>query len=344
MKVSDFDYELPEELIAKHPPKLRGSSRLLALNRKTSEISDHKYNDLIDFLKPGDVLVLNNTKVIKARLLTERENGVKREILILEKHGEKDSWFNHKVMYRGKLKEGDELKVPDSDDNYIKVNKILGNGLAIVKSNTDLLKLAEKYGSPPLPPYLHRDASKNDVERYQTVFAQDAGSVAAPTASLNLTESSLEKIKEKGIKVKYITLHVGLGTFLPIRDEIVENHQIHSEYFELPSDTAKEIIKAKKTNKKIIAVGTTVARTLEYIASQDLLKNTSISGEANIYIYPGYKFKLIDMLLTNYHAPRSTVLMLASAFAGKENLFKSYQHAIEQKYRFLSYGDSMIIY
>ena len=350
MKVSDFDYELPEELIAKHPPKIRGTSRLLALNRKNGDISDDKYANLVNYLSPGDVLVLNNTKVIKARLMTKRSDGAVREILILEKHGDKDDWHHHKVMYRGKIFSGDVLRVVSNNKaqnqsiDEVVVEEILGDGLATVKSNTDLLELAEKYGSPPLPPYLHRDATSDDVERYQTVFAKSSGSVAAPTASLNLTGDLLEKIETKGVIVKYITLHVGLGTFLPIRESQVEKHQIHSEYFEIPIDTAETIRKIKKSGKRVVAVGTTVARTLEFVASQESSDDFLTFGEANIYIYPGYEFKMVDALLTNYHAPRSTVLMLASAFAGKDNLQKAYQHAIKQKYQFLSYGDSMLIY
>ena len=334
MKVSDFDYNLPEDLIAKHPSKVRGTSRLLVLNRQTGDIEDGKYSDLADHLESGDVLVLNDTKVIKARLEVRKADGAKREILILEKHGSNDDWQKHKVMYRGKLNQGDELFLQKSLQQKLTVERVLGDGLAIIKSDVDLLELAEKFGAPPLPPYLHRDATSQDVERYQTVFAEQAGSVAAPTASLNMTDELLQKIKDKGVIIKYLTLHVGLGTFLPIRVDKVEEHQIHSEYYEIPADT----IQAIKQAKRVVAVGTTVARTLEYYASSN-----KVAGEADIYIYPGYKFKMIDALLTNYHAPRSTVLMLASAFAGSENLKKAYEHAINKQYQFLSYGDSMLI-
>jgi len=331
MKISDFDYELPVEKIAKFPPKVRGTSNLLVLDRKTCQIEDRKYSDLVDYLKPGDVLVLNNTKVIKARLLTERTDGAKREIVLLEKHSDENNNYRHKVMYRGKLSVGDELIVGKAK---ITVDEIIGDGIAVVRSDTDLIKLAEKYGLPPLPPYIKREATKEDIKRYQTVFAKTAGSVAAPTASLNMTDELLKKIVRKGVKVKYLTLHVGLGTFMPIRENEVEKHQMHSEYFEIPDDT----IKAIKNARRVVAVGTTVARTLEYAIPENLR-----SGEADIFIYPGYEFKVIDALITNFHAPRSTVLMLTSAFAGWDNLRNAYEHAKTHGYKFLSYGDSMLI-
>jgi S-adenosylmethionine:tRNA ribosyltransferase-isomerase len=356
MKISDFDYDLPESLIAKQPPKTRGASRLLVLNRRTGEVDDRKYADIVDYLRPGDVLVLNNTRVIKARLMTTKPNGAQREILILESHGVGDDWHHHQVMYRGRLSTGDQLFIARSDlAIMIEVEEILDGGLAIVRSATDLLELAEKYGSPPLPPYLKRHATATDVKRYQTVFARQAGSVAAPTASLNMTDELIQKIADRGVKVAYITLHVGLGTFLPIRADDVENHQIHSEYFEIPAETVATIQSTKAENRRVIAVGTTVARTLEYSASslrelspviarlQPKQSTPKSSGEADIYIYPGYKFQIVDALLTNFHAPRSTVLMLAAAFAGPENLRVAYNHAKTHDYQFLSYGDSMLI-
>ncbi|MDR2524325.1 MAG: tRNA preQ1(34) S-adenosylmethionine ribosyltransferase-isomerase QueA [Candidatus Nomurabacteria bacterium] len=331
MKVSDFDYDLPDELIAKHPPRVRGASGLLVLNRTNGEMMDSRYVDLAEFLRAGDVLVLNDTRVIKARLMTKRADGAAREILILERHGASDDWHRHRVMYRGRLTAGDILFAGESE---IVVEEILGDGLAIVHSATDLLELAEKYGSPPLPPYLHREATGDDIERYQTVFAEQAGSVAAPTASLNMTAELLSSIRARGVRIVYLTLHVGLGTFLPMRSETVEGHQIHSEYFEIPPAT----VEAVKSAQRVVAVGTTVARTLEYFA-----QTGKQSGEADIFIYPGYEFQIVDALLTNFHAPRSTVLMLATAFAGVSNLRAAYAHAIAQKYRFLSYGDSMFI-
>jgi len=372
MLVSDYNYDLPEERIAKFPPKERGSTRLLVLNRQTGAIQDSYYRDLADFLNPGDVLILNDTRVMQSRLFCELPDGRKRELVVLEKHGDEPQ----RVMYRGKLHEGDVLtldngsalakieerkgKISDfvaggaercdkiSDLSHreaseicksctITVKDILGNGIAEVESITPLTELAEKYGTVPLPPYLHRDATEDDKKRYQTVWAKHDGSAAAPTASLNMTEDLLTRLREKGVIVKYLTLHVGLGTFLPIRSDKVEDHQMHSEWFHIPDDTVaaiKDVMKAKK----VVALGTTVARTLEYYA-----KTGKTSGEDDIFIYPGFKFKVVDALITNYHAPKSTVLMLAAAFAGWDHLKAAYDHAIAEKYNFLSYGDSMLI-
>ena len=381
MLVSDYDYELPEERIAKYPPKERGTSRLLVLNRQTGEIVDSYYRNLDEFLNPGDVLVLNDTRVMQSRLFCELPDGRKRELVVLEKHGNEPQ----RVMYRGKLHEGDQLTIhsraasgrrssspyqaPDSlelNSKLIVVTKILGNGIAEVESTIPLADLAEKYGTVPLPPYLHRDATNDDKKRYQTVWAKHMGSAAAPTASLNMTDELLEKLRKKGVIIKYLTLHVGLGTFLPIRSDKIEDHKMHSEWFNIPDDTIKAINDRKasfegnpqslrglseepredgrderpekEVSGRIVALGTTVARTLEYYA-----KTGRTSGEDDIFIYPGFEFKIVDALITNYHAPKSTVLMLASAFAGWDNLRNAYNHAIEEKYNFLSYGDSMLI-
>ena len=327
MLVSDFTYNLPEERIAKFPPKVRGTTRLLVLNRKTGAIKDSHYKDLADFLNPGDVLILNDTRVMQSRLFCSLPDGRKRELVVLERHGNEPQ----RVMYRGKLHDNDELLV---NSNKIIITKILGNGIAEVKSDTPLASLAEKYGTVPLPPYLHRDATDDDKKRYQTVWAREMGSAAAPTASLNMTEELLEKLQQKGIIIKYLTLHVGLGTFLPIRTDNIEDHQMHSEWYHIPEDTLDAI----KNAKRVVALGTTVARTLEYYA-----KTGQTEGEDDIFIYPGFEFKLVDALITNFHAPKSTVLMLASAFAGWDHLKNAYDHAIEQKYNFLGYGDSMLI-
>lgn len=328
MLVSDFTYDLPEERIAKFPPKVRGTTRLLVLNRKTGEIKDSYYQNLVDFLNPGDVLILNDTRVMQSRLFCFLPDGRKRELVVLEKHGDEPQ----RVMYRGKLHDGDVLLL---DNHKIIVKKILGNGIAEVESNISLADLAEKYGTVPLPPYLHRDATIDDKKRYQTVWAKNMGSAAAPTASLNMTEELLEKLKQKGVIVKYITLHVGLGTFLPIRTDNIEDHKMHSEWYHIPEDTIEAI---RGEHQRVVALGTTVARTLEYYA-----RTGKAEGEDDIFIYPGFEFKIVDALITNYHAPKSTVLMLASAFAGWDNLKKAYDHAIKEKYNFLSYGDSMLI-
>lgn len=374
MELKDYTYELPEDRIAAHPPKIRGTSRLLALNRKNGEITDSFYKNIADFFEKGDLLILNDTKVIKARLFATKENGAERELVILERHSFDSDWHKHKVMYRGKLKTGNKLFVKNSSPEEknqnqnskaeIVVEEILGDGIAIVSSKADLRELCENFGTVPLPPYMRRDATPLDIERYQTVFAEEKGSVAAPTASLNMTEEILDSLRKKGVKIKYLTLHVGLGTFMPIRVEKIEEHKMHQEYFEIPAETAEEIRKTHQNGGRVFALGTTVARTLEYAHNaifekslngnsgnrEDLSKvsknqNGDLSGEADIFIFPGYEFKTIQGLITNFHAPKSTVLMLASAFAGWENLKNAYNHAIQNgEYKFLSYGDSMIIY
>ena len=381
MLVSDYNYDLPEDRIAKFPPKERGSTRLLVLDHKTGKINDSYYKQLDDFLNPGDVLILNDTRVMQSRLFCKLPDGRKRELVVLEKHGDEPQ----RVMYRGKLHDGDKLVLDNSvferirshDENEradpvttgvgdaprenIIIKRILGNGIAEVESD---VPLAEQYGTVPLPPYLHREATEDDKKRYQTVWAKNMGSAAAPTASLNMTEELLERLRKKGVIIKYLTLHVGLGTFLPIRTDKIEDHKMHSEWFHIPEDTIdtiksitragdrpgkgpQNVLQSKNFEegeglagpaRRIIAVGTTVARTLEYYA-----KTGKTSGEDDIFIYPGFEFQLVDALLTNFHAPKSTVLMLASAFAGWDNLKHAYDHAIELKYNFLSYGDSMLI-
>jgi S-adenosylmethionine:tRNA ribosyltransferase-isomerase len=339
MLVSDYNYNLPEENIAIRPPKVRGTTRLLVLNRQTGDIIDSKYANLANFLQPGDLVVLNDTRVMRSRVFTELPDGRPRELVVLEKH---DGEINH-VMYRGKLHVGDQLSVKNiaddsKTDDIVTVKEILGNGTATVTANRDLTKIVADYGNVPLPPYLHRDADKDDVKRYQTVWAKELGSAAAPTASLNMTKELIEKLQDKGVQIKYLTLHVGLGTFLPIRSDNVEEHHMHSEWFHIPADTLEAIKKTKASGHRVIAVGTTVTRTLEYWA-----KTGKTEGEDDIFIYPGFKFQAIDALVTNFHAPKSTVLMLTAAFAGWDHLKPAYEHAIESQYKLLSYGDSMFI-
>ena len=339
MLVFDFNYNLPEENIAIRPPKVRGTTRLLVLNRKNGQVTDSKYADLADFLEPGDLIVLNDTRVMRSRVFTELPDGRPRELVVLEKH---DGEIDH-VMYRGKLHEGDQLTVKNvADDSKttdtITIKEILGNGTATVTASRELTDIVADYGNVPLPPYLHRDADKNDIKRYQTIWAKELGSAAAPTASLNMTKELMQKLADKGVQIQYLTLHVGLGTFLPIRSDNVEDHHMHSEWFHIPAETIKAIESTKAAGHRVIAVGTTVTRTLEFWA-----KTGKTEGEDNIFIYPGFEFKVIDALVTNFHAPKSTVLMLTAAFAGWENLKPAYEHAVSSGYKLLSYGDSMFI-
>ena len=341
MNLADFHYYIPERLIATEPPEQRGDARLLVLNRRTGAFADKHYADVVEYLQAGDVLVINDTKVIKARIIATKPSGGERELILVEKHGRTDDWHTHKVLYRRKLKVGDELFV---NDNRLIMQEILGDGLAVIQSSRDLLEIADEYGSVPLPPYMKRDATAADIERYQTVFAREQGSVAAPTASLNMTADTLAKLRDKGVIVTYATHHVGLGTLLPIRVDDVTEHKMHKEYFEVPAATIQAIRTAKASGHRVIALGTTVTRTLEYAHEQILAGPVvDMSGEADIFMYPGYEFKTIDGLLTNFHMPESTVLMLTAAFTGWDKLKPAYLHAIEHGYRFFSYGDSMLI-
>jgi S-adenosylmethionine:tRNA ribosyltransferase-isomerase len=343
MNVDQFNYTLPQQAIAVRPPRTRGSSRLLALEKKTGKIADDYYKDLANYLQPGDVVVLNNTKVIKARLLARTATGTERELLLLERHSQNIDTHRMRAMYRRRLQPGQVLRIGADE---IIVEAIHGDGTATIASQADLLELAAIHGAVPLPPYMHRKAYTNDSERYQTVFAQEAGSVAAPTASLNLTESILQAIRNKGVSVHELTLHVGLGTFMPIRTSDVTQHTMHSEYFSIPADTVAAIRATKAAGKRVVAIGTTVTRTLEFAAAEVLGGGPvqRFEGEANIFIYPGYTFKVVDLLVTNFHAPQSTVLMMAAAFAGWPELKAAYEHAISAGYKLLSYGDSMVIF
>ena len=339
MKVSDFDYTLPEERIATYPPEERGSTRLIVLDRAAQSITHSAYAALHEQLRPGDLLVLNNSKVIRARLIAHKPTGARIELMLLEKHeGEQNL-----ALYRGRLRAGDRLLAHGVE---LTVEVLPSDGIAQLSCSTaSLAALFETHGSVPIPPYLKRDAEEFDRERYQTVFAELPGSVAAPTASLNLTDELLDKVRAKGVGVAHVTLHVGLGTFLPIRAESFEEHVMHREFYNIPASTALKIAEAKATGGRVVAVGTTVTRALEHASPRLLGSNFTqeVSGEADIFIYPGYTFKIIDALLTNFHAPRSTVLMLTAAFAGTELLKRAYQQALDNNYKFLSYGDSMFI-
>ncbi|GAB4145785.1 MAG: tRNA preQ1(34) S-adenosylmethionine ribosyltransferase-isomerase QueA [Patescibacteria group bacterium] len=355
--ISDFDYILPDERIAKFGPDKRGESRLLVLNRENGQIQDNWYKNLDQYFEAGDLVILNNTKVIPARIvgLKDSDQNSEIEILLTEFHADADEKLENKVwkvIYRGKLKAGDRIKfnVSGSTESIqAEVQEILPGGLANLQFSHDPIWLAEQIGQMPIPPYLKREESDFDRDRYQTEFANVQGSVAAPTASLNFTNELQERLKQKGVIIANVTLHVGLGTFMPVRTDRVDDHQMHSEYFEIPVETVKQICQVKQQGKKVLAVGTTVVRTLEYAADQlrkfspDSLPAESITGDSDIFIYPGYQFQVVDAMLTNFHAPRSTPLLMVAAFSGQELMQQGYQQALEHEFMFLSYGDSMLI-
>ncbi len=334
-------YKLPPERIAQVPPKLRGNAKLLVLDRKDQHLKDRHYVDVVDYLQPGDVLVLNDTKVLPARLLAHYRDGRKRELMLVEKHSIQLPANQAMVIHRGKLRVGDELYL---GKDKLQIEVILDGGQAIIKADRSFTEIARLHGITPLPPYIRRRANDDDRKRYQTVFASQIGSVAAPTASLNMTEVLMSRLKAKGVKIVNLTLHVGRGTFLPIRTEQVGDHKMHAEYFEIGAKALAQLRFTKQAGGRIVALGTTVARALEY-ASVEILEGSTrdIGGEADIFIYPGYKFKVVDSLITNFHAPESTVIQLAIAFAGVNFLQSAYRHALARDYNFLSYGDSMLI-
>lgn len=345
MKTSDFDYNLPEELIAQTPVKDRSSSRLLVVDRKTKSYQDHHFYDIIDFLNPGDALVLNETKVLPARIFgIKPETGGAVELLLLKEH-EKDIWEclarPQKRLKPGTIISfGKDIKSPLLTAT---VTKLEEEGITFVKfSYTGIfLEILEKLGTMPLPPYIHEKLK--DQSRYQTVYAKNLGSAAAPTAGLHFTPDLLQRIEKKGIKIIKITLHVGLGTFRPVQVDDVKKHKMHTEAYEITEESAKQINETIKHGGRIIAVGTTTVRTLETVASRNHGQIIADHGDTDIFIYPGYQFKIVDALITNFHLPKSTLLMLVSAFATKDLIFKAYHHAVEDKYRFFSFGDAMFI-
>ena len=340
MKTSDFDYNLPENLIAQTPLEKRDESRLMILDKESGESEDKHFKDIIEYLHKGDVLVLNDTKVIPARLIGEKEEThAVIELLLLQELSNNIWECLAKPVKR--LKIGTIISFGQGKIKA-RVVEILKDGIIHVEMiyNGIFLELLEELGQMPLPPYIHEKL--NDKNRYQTVYAKNIGSAAAPTAGLHFTKELLERIKEKGIIVKYVTLHVGLGTFRPVVVDDVKNHVMHSEYYSVSKDTAEALNKAKIEHRRIIAVGTTTTRTLETLMlNSDEFK--ACSGTTNIFIYPGFKFKAIDALITNFHLPKSTLLMLIIALAGKDHVLKAYKEAVKKEYRFFSFGDAMFI-
>lgn len=338
MKTEDFNYYLPENLIAQHPIYKRDESRMMVIDRNTNSIEHKKFRDIVDYLNKDDVLVLNDTKVIACRLIgKKKDTNAIIEVFLLE---EKENNIYMCLVKPGRrVKEGTIILFDNLKATCI---KILEEGMRLFKLEYegDLLKILDEIGEMPTPPYIHEKLK--DKNRYQTVYANKIGSVAAPTAGLHFTPEIMCKIKEKGIKICYITLHVGLGTFKPINVKKIENHKMHSEHFYMSNETADVLNNAKKNNRKIISVGTTTTRTLETIFNENNCF-CECSGSTNIFIYPGYKFKAIDCLLTNFHLPKSTLLMLVSAFYDRKHILDFYNIAVEKKYRFFSFGDCMFI-
>ena len=339
MKVSEFNYELPEELIAQTPIEKRDESRLMVLNKKQQTIEHKTFKNIIDYLEPGDVLVRNNTKVLPARLYGKKETGANVEFLLLN-NIENDIWEcivrpGNKLHVGTKVIFGEGLLKAD-------ILEIMPGGTRKVKFHYQGIfnEILEQIGLMPLPPYIHEELKQK--ERYQTVYAKYNGSAAAPTAGLHFTEELLEQLQKKGVEIANVTLHVGIGTFRPVKEETVEAHEMHSEHYYIKQEDADKINQAKKQGKRVITVGTTSCRVLETVADENgYIKEAE--GDTQIFIYPGYQFKILDGLITNFHLPQSTLLMLVSALAGKDYIMKAYEQAVKEQYRFFSFGDAMFI-
>ena len=348
MKITDFDYNLPEELIAQKPADKRDSSRLLVVHRDSGKIEHKHFYDIINYLNPGDLMVLNNSKVLPARLFGEKEGtGAKVEFLLI-KRIEGDRW---ETMVRPgrRLKPGDSVMFCQSPLLRADIVDYGADGTRIVEFEYEgiFMERLEEVGSMPLPPYIERSSEEDDTDRYQTVYCKDEGSVAAPTAGLHFTEELLAKAQEKGVELAYVTLHVGIGTFRPVKVERVEDHSMHFEEYHISEESARAINRAKAEGRRIISVGTTSTRTVESAAYYDeergCMQVKEGSGSTGIFIYPGYEFKIIDSLITNFHLPKSTLLMLISALYDREKILDVYEEAIRERYRFFSYGDAMFI-
>ncbi|MBQ4568748.1 MAG: tRNA preQ1(34) S-adenosylmethionine ribosyltransferase-isomerase QueA [Ruminococcus sp.] len=340
MKKSDFYYDLPEELIAQTPLEQRDSSRLLVLNKENGSIEHSQFFDILDYLNEGDLLVMNNSRVIPARIFGKRtDTGAVVEFLLL-KQVENNKW---EVLVKPGKKARTGHKFDFSGIMQGEIEGIAEEGIRIVKfeSEENIYSSLDKIGQMPLPPYIKEHLE--DKERYQTVYSDPVGSAAAPTAGLHFTEDLIERIHNKGIKTAFVTLHVGLGTFRPVKEDEITDHIMHSEFYELPQETVDLIESTKANGGRVIAVGTTTTRTLESVARDNNGKLVACSGSTDIFIYPPYEFRVLDGLITNFHLPESTLVMLVSAFAGYDNTMNAYNEAVKEKYRFFSFGDSMII-
>lgn len=357
MKTRDFYYNLPEELIAQHPCEVRSQSRLLHYSRQHKRIEHLRFDDIIDLLRPNDLLVFNNTRVIPARIYGTKQTGGKVEILIERLISEHQCLAHVKAsktpkagsvitLTRHRNEESDNPV--DGSTNYKVTVEGRSGDLFILNSQSDITasqhnmaEIMESIGHMPLPPYISRTDSDTDFSRYQTVYAETPGAVAAPTAGLHFDDELLTRIKAKGVDSAFVTLHVGAGTFQPVRSEKIEDHQMHHEYLVVPQETVDKCYQTRKRGGRIVAVGTTTVRSLESASSSGQLQ--AFAGETDIFIYPGYQFKSIDALITNFHLPESTLLMLISAFAGKDEVMRCYEEAVAEQYRFFSYGDAMFI-
>ncbi|MCC8128334.1 MAG: tRNA preQ1(34) S-adenosylmethionine ribosyltransferase-isomerase QueA [Clostridiales bacterium] len=339
MKTSDFYYDLPPELIAQTPLERRDASRLMTLDKQTGSIGHHMFYELPDFLRPGDCLVMNDSRVLPARLIGHRESGGACEVLLLIDRGDK-TW-ECLVRPGKKLRTGAKITFGEGELTA-QVTDVLEDGNRLVRFDYDgiFLEILEKLGRMPLPPYIKEELE--DQERYQTVYSKVVGSAAAPTAGLHFTPELLEKIQGMGVRLAYVTLHVGLGTFRPVKTDDVEHHDMHSEYCIIPPETAQIINETKQNGGRVIGVGTTSCRTVESYANEDGTVRAD-GGWTNIFIYPGYRFKVLDGLITNFHLPESTLIMLVSALAGREHVLAAYQEAVRERYRFFSFGDAMLI-
>jgi S-adenosylmethionine:tRNA ribosyltransferase-isomerase len=348
MRTEKLNYYLPPDLIAKRPLRYRSDSRLLALDRSTGQLIDSRFSSIGEFLRPGDCLVLNDTKVLPARFFAQRATGAKIEGLFLAEA--KTGIWQVLLKPARRVKAGEKLYIKSRDKNDFCTAEVLeknADGICRLKidAKADLETILNHIGFPPLPPYIKRDddlrVAALDKRRYQTVYARKAGAVAAPTAGLHFTNQLIKQLKQAGIRFAYVTLHVGMGTFKPITVETLEDHRMHQERFEIDQENASIINRVKENGGRIIAVGTTSVRTLEAAAINSKLE--AAHGETELFIKPGYKFKIVDAMITNFHLPKSTLLALVAAFAGLENILAAYQHAIEERYRFYSYGDAMLI-
>ena len=346
MNISEFDYVLPENLIAQMPADKRQNSKMLVLDKQNKTIEHKHFFDIVDYIDSNSILVLNNTKVLPARLYGTKDTGAKIEVFLLESKENK----NWSCLIKPSKRVKPDTIITISDELKVRPIKRLeddGEWLVELVYDGDLFDILHKVGNIPLPPYIERklkteEIKQFDKERYQTVYAKDEGSVAAPTAGLHFTEEILQKLKDKGVEIAYVTLNVGLGTFRPVKCDNVLDHKMHSETYEITKEAAEQINRAKANGKKLVAVGTTTVRTLE-TAFQKLGCISPCNDHSELFIYPPYEFKVVDELITNFHLPKSTLLMLVSALAGKEFIFKAYNEAIQNEYRFFSYGDCMLI-